>query len=68
MEYRKDPPRSSGTTEAPAPHVMEEALVSDARAGLSPAEQVELKLVSLLHNVPLGGTRLPSGRVQRPRL
>jgi hypothetical protein len=36
----------------------EEDLVSDARAGLSPSEMVERKLVSLLQSMPLPVSRL----------
>jgi ABC-type uncharacterized transport system involved in gliding motility auxiliary subunit len=41
-----------------APPVAEESLVSDARAGLTPAQQVERKLVSLLQSTPLPVSRL----------
>jgi hypothetical protein len=36
----------------------EEALVSDARSGLTPADMVERKLVSLLQSAPLPVSRL----------
>jgi hypothetical protein len=36
----------------------EEALVSDARAGLTPAQMVERKLVALLRSTPLPVSRL----------
>jgi hypothetical protein len=39
--------------------VADELLVSDARAGLSPAQMVERKLVQLLQNVPLPAGRPP---------
>jgi hypothetical protein len=66
MEYRNDPPHSSAPSEVTVAPVVEEALVSDARAGLTPAEHVERKLISLLHSVPLRGSRLGASRVQRP--
>jgi hypothetical protein len=43
----------------PAAVASEEALVTDARAGLTPAQMVERKLVSLLQSGPL-----PAGRPQ----
>jgi hypothetical protein len=43
----------------------EESLVDDDRAGLSPAQQVERKLVSLLRNTPLSVSQLQSvGRMR----
>ncbi len=44
----------------------QEALVSDARAGLTPAQQVERKLVSLLRSGPLPVSRLQGPRPPRP--
>jgi hypothetical protein len=47
--------------------VVEEALVLDARAGLTPAEAVERKLASLLQGRPLPLSHLLSaGRIRRP--
>jgi hypothetical protein len=43
----------------------EESLVSDARAGLTPAQQVEQKLVSLLQNTPLPVSRLQNAGPRR---
>src|SRR5262249_39363770 len=44
----------------------EEALVPDHRATLTPAQQVERKLVALLKNVPLPLSRLQNGRRRGP--
>ncbi len=43
----------------------DESLVRDARAGLTPAQMVERKLVSLLQSAPLMVSRLQGG-VRRP--
>jgi hypothetical protein len=43
----------------------EEALVSDARAGLTPAQMVERKLFSMLRSTPLPVSRLQGGRPRR---
>jgi hypothetical protein len=43
----------------------EESLVSDDRAGLTPSEHVERKLVSLLDSTPLGVSQLQAGRERR---
>ncbi len=48
-------------TEPVALPISEEALVSDARAGLTPAQMVERKLVSLLQSTPLPVSRLQGG-------
>jgi hypothetical protein len=40
----------------------QEALVSDARAGLTPAQMVERKLFSMLRSTPLPASRLQSSR------
>jgi hypothetical protein len=44
----------------------EEALVSDARAGLTPAQLVERKLVSMLPSEPLPVSRLQGPGPRRP--
>ena len=44
----------------------EDTLVSDARAGLTPAQLVERKLVSLLPSTPLPVSRLRPTAVRRP--
>jgi hypothetical protein len=49
------------------PSVAEEILVTDARAGLTPAQMVERKLVSLLQSTPLPVSRFQSSE-QRRRL
>jgi hypothetical protein len=41
---------------------MEESLVADDRAGLTPSEMVERKLVALLKSNPLPVSQLNSGR------
>jgi hypothetical protein len=46
---------------------IEETLVEDARGGLRPCQQVEQKLVSLLHGLPLDLGQLPANRPARPR-
>jgi hypothetical protein len=43
----------------------EESLVSDDRAGMTPAEHVERKLVALLRNTPLRVSQLQRGRERR---
>lgn len=45
--------RDTAGTQGLAPPDLEEALVTDARAGLTPAQMVERKLVSLLKSNPL---------------
>ena len=47
-------PPSSGGPRPPAPEEAEEVLVADARAGLTPADQVERKLVRGLRGAPVG--------------
>jgi hypothetical protein len=42
----------------PTAPTAEESLVNDARAGLTPAQQVERKLMSLLKSSPLPVSRL----------
>ena len=54
MEREKTPNRPSFERPAAVPAAPSvEGLVTDARAGLSPAQMVERKLVSLLRNQPL---------------
>jgi hypothetical protein len=43
----------------------EESLISDDRAGLTPAEHVERKLVALLRNTPLRVSQLQRGHERR---
>jgi hypothetical protein len=43
----------------------EESLVCDDRAGLTPAEHVERKLVALLRSTPMRVSQLQSGREKR---
>jgi hypothetical protein len=45
-----------------------EAVVTDARAGLTPAQMVERKLVCLLRNQPLPLSRRPTHPVTRRAL
>ena len=49
----------------PAPAAAQEDLVSDARAGLTPAQMVERKLFSMLRSTPLPASRLQSARPRR---
>ena len=44
----------------------EDTLVTDARAGLTPAQLVERKLVSLMPSAPLPVSRLRATAVRRP--
>ena len=55
------PPRPT----EPANLTSEEALVTDARAGLTPAQMVERKLVSLLQSAPLPVSRLQATAPRR---
>jgi hypothetical protein len=50
----------------PAPPVGEEAMIADVRAGLTPAQMVERKLVSLLKATPLPRSRLQPTGARRP--
>jgi hypothetical protein len=43
------------------PEALEEALVTDARAGLTPAQMVEHKLVWLLKTTPLPVSQVRAG-------
>ncbi len=54
----------AGTALPPAP---DETLVSDPRAGLSPAQLVERKLVLLLPGTPLPMSWLQAARPRGPR-
>jgi hypothetical protein len=49
----------------PVPVFSEEALVTDARDGLTPAQMVERKLVSLLQSTPLPLSRLSTSGPRR---
>jgi hypothetical protein len=50
----------------PVPIGDEETLVSDSRAGVTPSEMVERKLVSLLNSTPLPFSRLQTTTRRRP--
>jgi hypothetical protein len=54
------------TNSVPAPPAAQEDLVSDARAGLTPAQMVERKLFAMLRSTPLPASRLQSARPRRP--
>jgi hypothetical protein len=58
--------RFTPTRPEPAVPPSEDSLVTDARAGLTPAELVERKLVSLLPSTPLTASRLRPTAVRRP--
>lgn len=47
------------------PEESEESLVSDARGGLSPAQMVERKLVSMLRSAPLPVSRMQAAGTLR---
>jgi hypothetical protein len=49
----------------PDPLVTEEVMVADVRAGLTPAQMVERKLVSLLKATPLPMSRMQSSNARR---
>ena len=55
----------ASTVDVPAP-VSEESLVHDARAGLTPAQMVEQKLVSLLQSAQLPLSRMEGSGPRRP--
>lgn len=57
-------PQTDG--QQPDPPPCEEAMVADARAGLTPAQMVERKLVSLLKATPLPMSRLQATSARRP--
>jgi hypothetical protein len=48
-----------------APLATEEVMVADVRAGLTPAQMVERKLVSLLKATPLPMSRLQTSNARR---
>jgi hypothetical protein len=63
-------PKPGPAEDAPglAPDGMEEALVEDVRAGLTPSQMVERKLVNLLKSNPLPVSHLMAGaRLVRAR-
>jgi hypothetical protein len=49
-----------------APLATEEVMVADVRAGLTPAQMVERKLVSLLKATPLPMSRMQTSNARRP--
>ncbi len=58
-------PASPPDGQQPAPAVTEEVMVADVRAGLTPAQMVERKLVSLLKATPLPMSRLQTTGARR---
>jgi hypothetical protein len=54
------------TPDLPEAPPTDEALVRDGRAGLTPAEMVERKLVTLLNGTALPLSRLHTSRTERP--
>lgn len=58
FEAGATPARFGGATPRPAAAAEEETLVLDARAGLSPSQMVERKLLRLLNGRPLPLDRL----------
>jgi hypothetical protein len=66
MPHESDTTRSRIATPEAAPVLSEESLVNDARAGLTPAQMVERKLVSLLQSAPLPVSRFQSDGPRRP--
>jgi hypothetical protein len=62
------PSKNDARTGTPrAPVIPEEALIADVRAGLTPSQQVERKLISLLKSNPLPISRVPMGFKGLPR-
>jgi hypothetical protein len=53
------------TTSRPDPATPQETLVCDARAGLTPAQMVERKLVALLRRTHLPASHLQVSRMRR---
>ena len=53
--------QDSAGTQGLTPPPLEEALVTDARAGLTPAQMVERKLVALLKTNPLPVSHVMAG-------
>jgi hypothetical protein len=67
---RNQPSTSSRASETRfSPTTSEEALVADIRAGLSPAQMVERKLVSLLKSnaLPVSHVQVRTGSITRGR-
>jgi hypothetical protein len=56
---------SSANEQPPTPAGSEEVMVADVRAGLTPAQMVERKLVSLLKATPLPMSRLQATGARR---
>jgi hypothetical protein len=54
-----------GDGQQPAAAVTEEVMVADVRAGLTPSQMVERKLVSLLKATPLPMSRLQTTGARR---
>ena len=50
-----------GTREAGSPEEPEEVLVADVRAGLTPTDMVERKLLYLLRGAPVAGSHVRMG-------
>jgi hypothetical protein len=61
MSVSYTPADNSGTAVVEA----EECLISDDRAGLTPSEHVERKLVALLQSTPMRVSQLQEGRERR---
>jgi hypothetical protein len=62
MSLHYEPDHTKTADPPPSP---DESLVSDSRDGLTPAEQVERKLVSLLKSTPMPVSRLQSAVSKR---
>lgn len=62
MRRHPGPTSSLLTPDRTSPAAPEECLVADARAGLTPAQLVERKLVSLLKSDPLPVSHVQAGR------
>jgi hypothetical protein len=58
-------PASAREGQQPAPETTDEVMVADVRAGLTPAQMVERKLVSLLKATPLPLSRLQTTSTRR---
>jgi hypothetical protein len=56
------------TPEARRPEEPEEVLVADVRAGLTPADMVECKLLHLLRGAAVAGSQVRMGGRGRPNL
>jgi len=57
--------QETASSRPPASPVQEETLVSDARAGLTPAQMVERKLVAMLQSTILPTSHLQVSRTRR---